>query len=218
MGAVFLDLDGTLTDPKPGITGSVQHALRCLDMPVPEADDLEWVIGPALLDSFARLGAPDPAAALEIYRARYTETGLFEAHVYDGIPAALDAIAAAGHRLFLMTAKPHIYARRITAGFGLDTHLEAQFGPELDGTFNDKAELLAHALQRLGVDPRDSVMVGDRSYDQIAARKNGLRFIAADWGYGRGSELDGADLRCATPDGLANAVEAVFSSADRRSP
>ena len=69
MGAVFLDLDGTLTNPKPGITGSVQHALRELNLPVPDADDLEWVIGPALLDSFAKLGAPDPAAAVSFMKS-----------------------------------------------------------------------------------------------------------------------------------------------------
>ena len=211
MGAVFLDLDGTLTDPKPGITGAVQYALRELGLPVPDADDLEWVIGPALLDSFATLGAPDPAAALDLYRSRYTDTGLFEARVYDGIPQALDTLHGAGHHLYLMTAKPHVYAKRITAHFGLDTHLQAQFGPQLDGTFNDKAELLAHALQQLNITANTAVMVGDRKYDQIAARQNGLAFVAADWGYGTGSELDGADIHCAHPVKLASAVDEVLN-------
>lgn len=69
--AVFLDLDGTLTDPKPGITGAVRHTLKALNLPVPEADALDWVIGPPLDDSFAQLGVPDPAQALQIYRERY---------------------------------------------------------------------------------------------------------------------------------------------------
>ena len=110
-----------------------------------------------------------------------------------------------------MTAKPQIYATRITRKFGLDTYLESQFGPELDGTFNDKAELLAHALNLLQIDPTAAAMVGDRSYDQIAARKNGMAFIAADWGYGSRPELDGADLRCTTPANLASAINAILS-------
>ena len=125
MGAVFLDLDGTLTDPKPGITGSVQFALAQLSMPVPDADDLEWVIGPPLLDSFTKLGATNPAAALDLYRQQYTDQGLFDATVYDRIPEALDALHHDGHRLFLMTAKPYIYATRITRKFGLDTYFES---------------------------------------------------------------------------------------------
>ena len=49
----------------------------------------------------------------------------------------------------LATAKPHVFATQITARLGLDGHLLAQFGPELDGTRNDKAELLAHAMRQL---------------------------------------------------------------------
>ena len=78
-----------------------------------------FLIGPPLIESFATLGAPDPAAALSIYRARYAAEGLFDAQVYDGIPEVLAAIQAAGHRMYLATAKPHVYARRITAHFGL---------------------------------------------------------------------------------------------------
>lgn len=73
MAAIFLDLDGTLTDPKPGITGAVRYALTQVGLVAPSADQLEWVIGPSLLDSFRKLGTPDPAHALAIYRARYSE-------------------------------------------------------------------------------------------------------------------------------------------------
>jgi len=203
---VFLDLDGTLTDPKPGITGAVIHTLTVLGMDAPGADDLEWVIGPALLDSFTKLGAPDPQRALAIYREHYTEIGLFNANVYPGVHAALDQIAGAGHRMFLMTAKPHVYATRITAHFGLDSHLERQFGPELDGTFNDKAELLGFALEQTGIDPKDSFMIGDRSHDRNAARANAVRFIAADWGYGSMAEHEGAIAVCKSPADLPGLI------------
>jgi len=107
---VFLDLDGTLTDPKPGITRSIVHALEALGHDAPDPDSLTWAIGPSLVDSFARLGVADPEAALGLYRARYTEVGLFENRVYEGIPEALAALRDAGHRLFVATAKPHAYA------------------------------------------------------------------------------------------------------------
>ncbi|MBT2131600.1 HAD hydrolase-like protein [Aliiroseovarius lamellibrachiae] len=209
MGAVYWDLDGTLTDPKKGITESIQFALRELDLPVPPADDLTWCIGPALLWSFERLGAHDPEAALAHYRAVYTTKGLYDCTLYDGILQALGAIGA-DHPMHLATAKPHSYAKKITAHYGIAPHLTHEFGPELDGTRNDKGELLAHALDITGDDPATSVMVGDRHYDMKAARDVGMRFIAVGWGYGADDDLSSADAHVKTPAELAGAVASLI--------
>ncbi len=207
---VFLDLDGTLSDPKPGIVRCIAHALDQLGLDCPDADDLDWVIGPPLLDSFARLGARDPHAALDLYRARYQDTGLFENRVYDGVPEALAQLTARGCRLFLATAKPHVYARRITAHFGLAKWFEQEFGPELDGTRNNKADLLAHALQVTGADPARSVMVGDRSHDLAAAAAVGMGAIGVTWGFGGAAELASADRLCGHPRDLVRDVGALI--------
>ena len=189
MAAVFLDLDGTLTDPKPGITAAVQHALREVGLEAPHADALTWVIGPPLIESFDALGAPDPHAALEHYRSHYDDgQGLYEAEVHDGIVEGIEALKAAGHRLYVATAKPIVVARKVTAHFGLSVHFEDEFGPELDGTRNDKVDLLAHALDETGEDPADAVMVGDRHHDIRAAHANGMPAIAVTWGYGTPDE------------------------------
>ena len=206
---VFLDLDGTLTDPKPGITRSIVHALEALGLEAPNPDSLTWAIGPALVDSFTRLGVPDPQAALVHYRARYTDVGLFENRVYDGIPQALAELRGEGFRLFLATAKPHVYARRITVHFGLAEFFEAEFGPELDGTRNDKGALLAHARAELGLGNAPALMVGDREHDHRAARATDMAALAVRWGYGDDSEQALADEICDTPSGLADAVRAL---------
>ncbi len=207
---VFLDLDGTLTDPKEGITRSVIFALERMGLKAPEADALDWVIGPALVESFARLGVGDVQAALGHYRARYGDVGLYENAPYEGIGAVLAGLRAAGHVLCLATAKPHVYARRITGRFGLDTHLAHQFGPELDGTRNDKGVLLAHALEVTGADPRRAVMVGDRHHDIDAARAVGMKALAVSWGYGNAEEWARADAICHSPRDLAGAVAALL--------
>lgn len=206
---VFLDLDGTLTDPKLGITRSIVHALEAMGLDAPDPDSLTWAIGPALVDSFARLGVPDPQEALKHYRARYTEIGLFENRVYDGIPEALTELKSDGFRLFLATAKPHAYARRITAHFGLADFLEAEFGPELDGTRNDKGALLAYAREVTGLGEAPALMVGDRLHDHRAARANGMAALAVRWGYGNDSEHALADAICDTVFDLAQSVRAL---------
>src|SRR3712207_5890198 len=120
MIALF-DLDGTLTDPKAGITRSVQYALDQLGQPVPDADALAWMIGPPLIASFTKLlGRPEDAhEALRLYRERFGVTGLFENEVYAGIPALLQELRDKGVRLFVATSKPHVYARRILDHFEL---------------------------------------------------------------------------------------------------
>lgn len=210
MTPVFLDLDGTLTDPKPGITLSIVHALETMGLEAPDPDSLTWAIGPALVDTFARLGVDDPLEALKHYRARYTDVGLFENRVYDGIPEALAQLKAEGFTLYLATAKPIVYARRITAHFGLASFFDAEFGPELDGTRNDKGELLRHARDVLGL-PRSQrgLMVGDRLHDYEASRAADLSSLAVSWGYGDATEWARFDGVCDSPAELASAVRDI---------
>lgn len=49
---IFMDLDGTISDPKEGITKAVAHALSYYGIQVENLDTLEKFIGPPLLDSF----------------------------------------------------------------------------------------------------------------------------------------------------------------------
>ncbi len=210
MSTVFLDLDGTLTDPKIGITKSFIYALENLDLPAPHMDELEWVIGPALQDSFAQLQVPDLQVAIDLYRERYTSVGLLENSLYSGIIPALERLKGADYRMCLATAKPHAYARKITAHFGLAPFLEHQFGPELDGTRNNKGDLLAHALELTGIDPAQSVMVGDRHHDFDAARAVGMKAIAVTWGYGSAKEWATADVVCETPQDLPAVIKEIL--------
>src|ERR1700747_2548099 len=106
---IFFDLDGTLTDPKPGITGSIQYALQKLDRAVPTQDELTWCIGPPLRASFvALLGGEEQAdRAVELYRERFGDVGLFENAVYPDIEAVLASLSKTGLRLFVRTRTPH---------------------------------------------------------------------------------------------------------------
>lgn len=188
MTAVFLDLDGTLMDSRPGILASLGHAFTSIGRGDIAARDLTWMIGPPFIESFGKIGIADPDPALLAYRDHYTATGMYDAQVYDGILASLDALTDAGFRLYLATAKPHAYARQITAHFGLAPKMTAEFGPELDGTNNWKGDLLRYALAMTGEDPARAVMVGDRHHDHAAAHEVGMASIAVRWGYGADEE------------------------------
>ena len=206
MTAVFLDLDGTLMDSKPGILSSIHHAFHAVGRADLTADDLTWMIGPPFQDSFVKLGLDDPDAAILAYREHYTGGGMFNAKMYDGVFHMMDSLRAAGARLYLATAKPHAYACKITAHFGIAEKMHREFGPELDGTRNWKGDLLAHALAETGEDPKSSVMVGDRHHDIAAAKEVGMASIAACWGYGMVEEWEGAAALAEEPGAIPGIV------------
>ena len=220
MDTIFLDLDGTLTDPKPGITRSMQYALEKLGRPVPAQDELTWCIGPPLRDSLVVLvGEQDADRGVALYRERFGDIGLYENSLYPGIAATLAALQPRS-RLFVATSKAHVYADRIVDHFGLRPYFEHVFGAELDGRRAHKGDLLAFALERTGTDPSRAVMIGDRSHDIVGAKRNGIAGIGVLYGYGSREELTqaGAVHLCATPRSIADHLSADSAEARRHLP
>ena len=200
------DLDGTLTDSKEGITRSVQYALERLDYPSCEADDLDWIIGPPLKESFKTLlHTTDEAMldrAISIYRERYREIGLYENIVYPGIPELLLQLKEKGCRHLLATSKPRVFAEKILQHFLLDSYFSVIMGSELNGQFVEKECLIAEVLKTIPAALRSkTVMIGDRSYDVQGARANQIDVISVGYGYGTAEEL-----RVASPDYIVQSV------------
>ncbi len=208
---IFFDLDGTLSDPKPGITGSIQYALEKLNIRVPTQDELTWCIGPPLRASFVALLGGEQRAdrGVELYRERFGTIGLFENTLYDGIVPVLAALHGSGRKLYVATSKPHVFADRIIDHFDLRKYFTRVFGSELDGTRVDKSDLLRYALDETETDPARAIMIGDRKHDVIGAANNGIAAIGAIYGYGGRSELTeaGAKHLAATPAEIAGFID-----------
>ena len=194
---ILIDLDGTLTDPKVGITTSARYGLAKVGHPIADTENIDWIIGPPLKASLAKLLHVDvnddlAEQALLGYRERFAVTGLFENHVFEDVAQTLDALKKKGYRLFLATAKPEIYARQILEHFNLLQYFEYPYGSELNGERTNKGELIAYILEKEQLKPEECLMVGDREHDIFGARKNGIETIAVEYGYGSKAELDEA--------------------------
>lgn len=213
--AVLFDLDGTLSDPKPGITRCIQYALSELGHLPPDADDLHWCIGPPLQCSFSRLleTSDDRVLnqALSLYRSRFSKIGLFENSLYPQIPEVLQAIRSAGYQTFVATSKPYVYAERIIKHFNLLSLFEHVYGSELDGTRSDKSSLIRHILQTEQLSPIATVMVGDREHDIIGAKNNSVYSLGVTYGYGTEQELkvQGADWIANYPTDIPTLIETI---------
>jgi phosphoglycolate phosphatase len=187
-GIILFDLNGTLTDPKPGITRCIRYALERMSLFSPPEDELTWCIGPPLRGSLAKLVGDDAAdRALELFRERFDDVGLYENDLYPGIPELLEGLA--GRRLFLATSKPSPYAQRILEHFWIKHFFEGIFGSELDGTRADKSDLIGYLLEQTDIARDNAVMVGDRSHDMVGARRNGVDGLGVTYGYGSEDEL-----------------------------
>lgn len=200
---LFFDLDGTLTDPMPGITRSVQHALRHFGIEVEDLNELCPFIGPPLADSFReRYGMTDAEAteAVAKYREYYAPKGIFENEPYPGILSLLAATTAAGCVNVMATSKPTPFARQIAEHFGFEQHFRLISGSTFDGTRTTKADVIRHALGELQIAPHEAVMIGDRRYDIEGAAETGLDSIAVGWGYASPGELEAVHPGHFAPD------------------
>lgn len=210
---LLFDMDGTLTDPGLGITGSYQALLRELGHTPPAAEDLRWTIGPSLRESLRKLLNTDDAETIERnvlrYRYYYVDQKLMLKDTpYPGIGKVLAQLKSSGHRLFVATGKAHLYARVILEHFDLAQYFEGIYGPELDGTRSNKSDLLAWMFEKEQFSPAQSVMIGDRHHDITAAKTHGVTSIGITYGYGSRDELEsaGANFIVHSPEQIRDLV------------
>jgi phosphoglycolate phosphatase len=191
---ILFDLDGTIVDSAPGITATLAYTFEQLGMPVPSPAELVAYVGPPIMDSFRDLAGFDlPLAhrALEIYRAKYIESGVFNATVYPGVEGVFREIHARRVPLSLATSKPELPAKLILEKTGLLHYFDVITGASEDEVRSAKKDVVKEALERLeafGADISKPVMVGDRIHDVEGAWEHDVPTIFVRWGYGSPAE------------------------------
>ena len=191
---ILIDLDGTLTDPKVGITTSARYGLEKIGHPISDEINIDWIIGPPLKASLAKILNVEAdhvlaEQALMGYRERFAVKGLYENHVFGGVAETLAELKRRGYRLFVATAKPTVYAKQILEHFDLAQYFTDIHGSELNGDRTNKAELIEYILAQQQLQADQCMMVGDREHDIFGARHNGIDTIAVNYGYGSQQEL-----------------------------
>ncbi len=201
----MLDLDGTLSDSRPGIAACFRHMLAELGHDPAVVGDVSWAVGPPIAVSVRTLlekyGDDRVDLGLATYRARYSTTGLYECSVFPGIPEMLAALTEAGLALCVATSKRRDFAERVVDYLDIRRYLPKVYGALPGGGLDDKRDLLAEILRVEGYQAATTTMVGDRLHDIHAAQANTLRSIGVLWGYGGQVELQeaGANVIVATP-------------------
>ena len=203
---LLFDLDGTLSDPKEGITKSVQYALQKLNVYEPDLDKLECFIGPPLQISFSEyygFHEEKTQTAINLYRERFKEKGMFENVLYPNIPSLLNSLKEQGYTLVLATSKPTIFAEEILKYFEIHHYFDCIVGSNLDGTRSSKTEIIQYILNTYkGHDSSEFIMIGDRKHDIIGANNSGIDSVGVIYGYGSLEEV-----KSSKPTYIADSVE-----------
>lgn len=206
--ALVFDLDGTLTDSKPGIVGCLRQVLD--ERGMGDQGPLERFVGPPADEWTVELlpegSAEERAALVRDYRACYDREGWKNNAVFAGVREMLEGLRAKGFPMFVCTSKPQHFAVRILDRFELTGLFRAVYGDRADVPDHSKTKLLATLLREQGLSAKTTWMIGDRTFDFRAARANGLRCLGAGWGYGDAEELAEADTVAATPAEVAARV------------
>ncbi len=194
----LFDLDGTLTDPAEGITNSVAYALNKFGITVEKREELYKFIGPPLVNSFMEYYDFDKEKAfkaVEIYREYFRDRGIFENKLYNDIPLVLKTLGQNGKIIVLATSKPEEFAIKILKHFSLFEYFDLVCGATMDEKRSEKSDIIKYALEKLKAPQEKCVMIGDRCYDILGAKENGISSLGVTYGYGSLEELkdSGAD-------------------------
>lgn len=205
---VIFDLDGTITDPKDGITKSAAYALEAFGYGSVEPYSLDWFIGPPLHKSFMEYtgcSEDEGMRLVEKYRERYRTIGVHENILYPEIKALLEDLKSAGKILAVASSKPTVFVRQILSDFELTEYFTVVEGSDLAGKHVEKEDVLSSALSKLG---ENAVMIGDRKFDITAAHALGIKAIGVSYGYAREGELEaaGADMIADFPEEIRKAL------------
>ena len=196
MSTWFLfDLDGTLTDNSEGIIKSARFALEQFGLPNEPDSTLRRFIGPPLHDSFMEyygFSKEKAFEAVDMYRVRYREKGVYENALYPGLKEMLFRLRENGAGLCVATSKPLVFTEKILKQHDVYALFDHVVGANLDGSMTDKTEVIHEVLRRIGETEDRVVMVGDRSFDIVGAKNCGIESVGVYYGFAEPGELENA--------------------------
>lgn len=186
--AIF-DVDGTIFDSFEGVRKSLAYTYAAMGLPVPEEAVLRTFLGPSLHDSFGRVSGWDKSTrdrAIALFRSVYSTENFKLAAFNPGIETLIARLRAAGVKVTVASSKPYTELIRLFEHKGIVDWFDRICAPGSEAETSDKTELVKSAAA-IG---SPAVMIGDRKFDLLAAKKAGVDSIAVTFGFGTLAELE----------------------------
>ena len=215
---IFFDLDGTLTDPREGITRSVQYALKKMGIEEPDLTKLEVFIGPPLVDSFMEyygFTLDEARQGTEYYRENFSVHGWRQNKLFDGTKKMLTDLKEHGKVIAVASSKPEYFVEKILAYFEIDELFDYVCGGSMDETRTHKDQVIDELLKRMRLsepEKREILMVGDRRHDVEGAAVFGIPCLGLSMGFAAEGELEKAGA-IAVVDSVEGIAEYILKGA-----
>ena len=196
---VMIDVDGTLVDSVPDLAWCVDETMKEIGLPVRgEVIVRQWV-GNGVIRLMERAIANDLDAAhdgalfekgMPIFNALYADNNAKRSGLYDGVKEGLAYLKSLDLKVGCVTNKDERFTIPILTDLGIVDEFEIIIsGDTLDKKKPDPLPLL-HSAEKLGVDPKQSLMLGDSKSDVKAARAAGFGIICMSYGYNHGEDIN----------------------------
>lgn len=214
---VLFDFDGTLFDTSRGIIETTQKAFAEMGFPVPNEEDFRnEIIGPPLEWTYTEilhLSKEDADKTVACFRVHYPKEGIYLSTPYPGLLEMLQKLKAAGVTIAIASSKPTIFIEKLLTKYDLTSYFTAVSGITIGGAHLTKGDVIRIAMEQVGAKPEAVVMVGDRKYDMIGAREQGVISVGATYGFGSTEELreSGADYLADSIDELCKTLFKILN-------
>lgn len=183
---IIFDVDGTILDTSQGLLASILYTIQKLKYDIPSEEVLLSFIGPRIQDSLNKvfgLTGIDLEYASNIFRNRYKEKDVLKAEPYEGIYDVLKTLTEKEIHIAIATNKRQDFTDVLLDKFKLGQYVEKAFGTDKDSKLK-KEDLIQACLNYFNIyDVKKAVMIGDSSYDAIAASKTGVEFVGVTYGF-----------------------------------
>lgn len=198
---LIFDLDGTLADTKQDIAMAVNLTLQAFGLPPKEPTVIYGYVGDGVRKLLHRAfeGQPDGLyeRALKVFRQHYLAHLLDTTQFYPGVMEVLDHFKH--KKKAIATNKPFEYTQKIVSGLGVGDRFDLVLGGDSTLHLKPHPAIIQEVLDRLGVQGKRAVMIGDGVNDILAARAAGTKSCAVGYGLGQPEDLLAAkpDFFCA---------------------
>jgi phosphoglycolate phosphatase len=224
MTLIIFDCDGTLVDSQGSICAAMEHAFTSLRLAVPSRADILRIVGLSLPQAFAALAPQHPLGVqrdlAELYRAgfgRRVESVPVQDPLFAGMAEVVESLAGRPDAVLgIATGKSRRGIARVLDREGWSRHfLTIQTAD--DNPSKPHPAMILRAMAEGAVEPAETVMIGDSTYDMEMARNAGVGAVGVAWGYHDPEHLRsaGAHAVAARSDTLIAAIDRVLAKQGR---
>jgi len=208
--AVLFDLDGTLVDSLGDLTDAVNHVRGAFSLPLLCEQSVCVKIGKGSRNLIQQLlpgfSDADITRALTMFLDYNRQHIAEKSRLYPGILDTLHDLAANRIKMAVITNKNEDLCLLLLHDLGIKALFECVCGGDTYPERKPSPLPLLKIAEKMGIQPKDCVMIGDSINDVEAGQRAAMMTIACSWGYGDMAELSGADMIVHSPMELRGTI------------